>query len=920
MIAIPFELENPQWLIVVILLPFVWKSAQLFRPLRFLVVIFIILALSAPKWLQGSRSITLWALMDRSLSVQSKLDAGEKEWISILEKTRPYGSELRIVDFAAGVAERVNSPGYTFEERRDSSKIAQALRFTVGKMQKEQNNRVVLFTDGYGTDDLTPVKEILLRESVAVDIRPIQLELKDDIRVESLNLPNRVPQGASVVVEATAEGDCSELIFYELRRNNTVVAEGQISSLRGRKTLRFSDTPPSVGAYSYQFQVSSSGDHISGNNTKQAWIEVRGPGKVLLLSPYPEDPVANTLTQRGWKVERPRNLNALNTGSLTGVRVVIFNNIHVSHLPREFLFALDFYVEHQGGGLLMLGGENSFGSGGYFNSPIEHLLPVTLELREEHRRLGVAMALVLDRSGSMGASVTGNMGTLQKMDLANEGAARSVELLSPMDEVSVLAVDTTPEYVVRLQEVGTALNQLQSKIRSTSVGGGGIYVYEGLRAAWEELRKAKQNRKHLILFSDAADSEEPGDYKKLLQKVVAAGGSVSVIGLGTPADTDAALLTQIAELGSGRVFFVSNATELPAVFAQETTSVARSVFVKEPTPLVVTPDWRSVSLLEFPWLQKANGYNLTYARKGAVTSVISGDEYAAPIVAGMFKGFGRSLAITVPMAGNSSENIRGWNSYADFLGTTVEWVAAKEIPEGISLRTKLEGSLAVADFYYSKKWEEEILSRPPQLVVSEQVGHTRAIPWTRLSPGHFNSKFELPVTTPVVGALAAGPYILPFGPIGVEGDVELEFDPRSINAVQDLVKVAHGKEIVDLGEAWRPLHAPQSKELSEILLWGSLLLFLVELLIFRLGLRVKDICFGNVISLERLIKTPIDREKFRGIPEDISQTRITEVIQTPDPQLPTNQGDSSLSSAPSVGMSAVLTKAKNRGVLKKKSE
>jgi hypothetical protein len=95
---------------------------------------------------------------------------------------------------------------------------------------------------------------------------------------------------------------------------------------------------------------------------------------------------------------------------------VVINNVPAHRLPADFLAGLDFFVTAQGGGLLMTGGRFSFGSGGYFQSSLDPLLPVSMELRQEHRRLAVAMAIVLDRSGSMAAGAGGG----HKMDLANE--------------------------------------------------------------------------------------------------------------------------------------------------------------------------------------------------------------------------------------------------------------------------------------------------------------------------------------------------------------------------------------------------------------------------------------------------------------------------------------------------------------------
>jgi len=108
-------------------------------------------------------------------------------------------------------------------------------------------------------------------------------------------------------------------------------------------------------------------------------------------------------------------------------------------------------VREQGGGLLMAGGENSFGSGGYFGSPLDELLPVSMELKKEQRKLATALAIAMDRSGSMAVGVGGG---LTKMDLADAGAARAVELLGELDAVAVHAVDVQAHAIVELAQVG----------------------------------------------------------------------------------------------------------------------------------------------------------------------------------------------------------------------------------------------------------------------------------------------------------------------------------------------------------------------------------------------------------------------------------------------------------------------------------
>src|SRR5690606_16615375 len=108
-------------------------------------------------------------------------------------------------------------------------------------------------------------------------------------------------------------------------------------------------------------------------------------------------------------------------------------------LPGGALEAIATWVRDLGGGLLMTGGEASFGPGGYHRTPVEDVLPVTMEIRQEQRRFSLALAIALDRSGSMQAAV-GSGET--KMDLANRGTVAAIELLGPLDSLAVIAVDS----------------------------------------------------------------------------------------------------------------------------------------------------------------------------------------------------------------------------------------------------------------------------------------------------------------------------------------------------------------------------------------------------------------------------------------------------------------------------------------------
>ena len=109
--------------------------------------------------------------------------------------------------------------------------------------------------------------------------------------------------------------------------------------------------------------------------------------------------------------------------------------------------------------------------------------------------------------------------------------------------------------------------------------GGGIFTYTALVSAAKMVQESDKGTRHIVLFADAADAEEPGDYERLLATLTPLGITVSVIGLGSETDSDAAFLKDVAARGEGRIHFTASADELPRLFAQEAITVARSSFV-----------------------------------------------------------------------------------------------------------------------------------------------------------------------------------------------------------------------------------------------------------------------------------------------------------------------------------------------------
>lgn len=836
--------ESPAWLILAPFLALIgwrWRRLRLHEPLRATAAILVLLALAGPRTRWGDEGRDVWVLVDRSASVSGTLAAALPEWEQLLERGRGRGDRLRFVDFADEAVRRDRGDP-EFRGRTDVTRLASAVRHTLSEVDPQRPSRLIVLTDGQSTEPLDGLAEALVRAGTPLDYRLALPPATTDFQLTDLRLPMEVEPGAAFLLEARVTGTVDATVPWELRRNGRPAGHGELHVRQGTGHLRLTDRLTRPGTTHYELRLTPANDAHPENNHASAWVLAGGRGRVLLLTAYADDPLISVFRAGGIEVDVAPDPAQLAAGHLTGVRTVILHNVPAWRVSREFLSALDFFVREQGGGLLMAGGRASFAAGGYFQSPIDDLLPVSMELRQDHRKLAVALAIVMDRSGSMAAAAGPGQ---TKMDLANAGAARAIELLGDSDLVSVHAVDSAPHEVVPLSRVGPSRHTLTQIVRRITSTGGGIFVYEGLAAGWKELQKIDVGQRHLILFSDAADSEEPGDYVRLLEEMRDAGATVSVIGLGTEHDTDAGLLRDIAARGSGRAFFSADAAALPEIFAQETVTIARSAFLDEPVGVLPTPGWREIAAEPLDWLDSVDGYNLSYLRPDATQAALSQDEYAAPLVATWQRGMGRAAAVTFPLGGDFSARARAWPGYTDFVLTLVRWLMGEDIPAGLGLRTQVAGDRLALALFVDRELAATAIEKPPRLIVStahtagpDGVGEPQSIPWERIAPGEFHAQLNLPPSTWLRGVVQIGPHALPFGPVAAAAQAEWLTLPERVEALRLVARQSGGGERVDLTDVWRaPLPAGGSSAVPW-LLGATLVVVLADALLTRLGIRL----------------------------------------------------------------------------------
>ncbi len=820
----------PLWGVAAWMLP----RAELWKPLRILTGLLLMLAWANPHLPRQSRGLDVWMLVDRSSSAAEWIEPRLPEMESLLEQSRGRHDRLFFVDFAEDVIVRETISEAILSGRMDATHIGGALQYTLSRLDPGRHSRLLMVTDGFSTEPLEDAALRLNRENVPMDLRLIAPVDVTDFRVDELRAPNPVRPGEAFILEARVFGNADADVPVELWRDGQRVGGGVAAVRRGRAAVRWSEVLPRPGAVEYEVRILPETDAWAGNNRQTRWVEARGGRRLLLVTAYADDPMVPVLRAQGVEVELVTDPARLRPGHLTGTAAVVIHNVPAYDLPNPFIDALPFYVREQGGGLAMIGGRLSFGAGGYYQSSVDELLPVSMELKEEHRRLSVAMAIVMDRSGSMAAGVPGAPG-MTKMGLANEGAAQAIELLGDRDAVTVFAVDTSPHVIVPMTTLGENREQITGMVRRIQSHGGGIYVYEGLKAGWEELQKAEQGQRHIILFSDASDSERPQGYERIVDDMLADNATLSVIALGNERDRHADLLKEIAARGQGRIMFNDDAATLPSIFAQETVALSRSAFLDEPVALQATAGWQELAAAQLNWPAQVDGYNLSYLRPEATAGLLSADEYEAPLVAHWTRGTGRVAAIAFPTGGEYSESVRAWPQYADFVRTVFGWILRPELPPGLALRHERVGETLNVELLYDESWEDTFARTPPRLLTAAGVdleGRTHV--WRRIAPGTFQTRLDMAGTPMLRGALQVGNRAMPFGPLTAGTGAEWRFDPAMPRALRQMSEVSGGVNRIDLASIWEAPRRVELRGIRNALLLATLLAFLAEALWTRL--------------------------------------------------------------------------------------
>jgi uncharacterized membrane protein len=605
----------------------------------------------------------------------------------------------------------------TIDQPLSGTDTASAIRTSMALFPPDTGARLVLVSDGNdtgggqnpgesGTSEVMAAVREAKAAGIPIDVVPLSYQAEREVMVESVHAPNEAREGETVSVrvvlratEPTAgrlqllhDGEALDLNADRSGKGSRVPMEAW--TREARQTVGSGDAPDAgaeaVGEYvavqSIELPLRYSGvnqfeavfepeqspaDRIAVNNAARGFTLVHGQGRVLFVSNVEGQQgqlLPQTLRKAGIELEVvPPSGLPVEMARLQRYDAVVLQNVPAEQVtvPQQRMLAK--YVNDLGGGLVKIGGPEAFGAGGWNNTPVARVLPVETEIPSQKVLPSGALVLVLDRSGSMSASVGGRT----KQQVANEAAIQALQTLYPQDLVGVVAFDNSAKQVVQLQmnEDPTAVADAVRSIQP----GGGTNIYSGLDMAYRELAPLETQEaaiKHVVLLTDGHSRE--GNYLELVGNMMKSDITLSTVGVGdTPNNS---LLQRLAQMGGGRYHDVTDPDNLPQIFIKEARTIRRNL-IKEETFSPTVYSGRSPIVSGLGGVPELHGLVLTGRRDDPrVFMPIVGPE-GEPVFAHWQAGLGRVAAFTSDATTRWASNWVQWGGYGDFWASVMRRIS-----------------------------------------------------------------------------------------------------------------------------------------------------------------------------------------------------------------------------------------------------
>lgn len=662
--------------------------------IRGLVVTLLIAAICGPVVLRSTTKKMVVFAIDQSESIDEAAAAIADTFVAeAVQRATGKNTEFRFLAFDT-TPDRLLSDWGTVDETIENSKqapekgdlakrlgtdIAAAIQTAVASIPPSRVPQVVLISDGNATagDAIAAATDA----GVPIWTVPLPIRSEPEVQMTAVETPTQVRQGEPFFVEVVVSSNRDTEGHVDLYRGDIQIGDSDappVKIKKGETRFRFKQSLIGKRQETFAARLRDCDDTLLDNNEASAIVYANGKPRVLLVDIDPDetDSLRWALDEQAIDVDvRPPAGIPNELSELQGYECLILSNVPATAMSMRQMDLIRIYVQDLGGGLIMLGGDQSFGLGGYYRTQIEEILPVRSNFEKEREKPSLAMMLVIDKSGSMGG---------QKIELAKDAAQAAVELLGPKDALGVIAFDGDSYTVSELRS--TSDRGAISDAIATIEASGGTNMYPAMIDALDALVGASAKLKHVILMTDGVSS--PGDFQGAAGDMSASRITLSTVALGQGSSED--LLEELAQIGGGRYYFCDDPQSVPQVFAKETVEASKSAINELPfLPQLVRPT-SVLDGIELDLSPLLLGYVVT--RPKPTAEFILASESGDPLLVWWRYGLGMSVAFTSDAKNRWAGEWLTWPDFGTFWAQVIRHAMRKDDNRGVFVEVTRDGT------------------------------------------------------------------------------------------------------------------------------------------------------------------------------------------------------------------------------------
>lgn len=762
--------EHPWALLILALAPLLalmaWRSAPVLGrvkawgglALRLAVLLLLTFALSQPSIVRESDAMSVLVVADSSdsvpLSLRTRADSAVAEAAKRKERTEDRigavttARNATISALPSPVPE-ITTLGHAGDLQ--ASDLAAGLRIAIATRPPDTTARVLLMSDGNETaGNLLDAADAARAAGIPVDVVPLEFTHPSEVVVEQVRAPTRAREGQSFDLRVSLRSQKATKGTLRLWQNDEPVDMDPDSDGIGVPV----DLEPGAnlvtlpvvadGRDTQRFRVefepaNPADDAVPQNNLGAAVVFVGGTGRVLIIEPaggQEGEALARALDQARIEAVRtdPDRAIAGGIASLAGYDAVVLANVPRWVFDNEFDRQLHAYVHDLGGGLLMLGGPESFGAGGWLGSETAKTLPLRLDPPQTRQIMRGALAILLHACEMPEGNYWGKV-----------VAESAIKALSSADYLGLISLTGQGRdgysWSYPMQVVGDKRRALD--VANGMVVGDMPSFASPMEMILASMKQIKAGQKHTIIISDGDPSppavELLNDFKaeKITVTTVLISGT-----LGHGSAEDNRKMQAIADKTGGRFYRVENAKKLPEIFIQEATVVSRSLIVEGDFVPSVSPQ-SGGPIAGFRALPSVRGYVLAVPREGLsqIAAQVRNEKGDDPLLAYWNYGLGRSIAFTSDLSGRWGAAWTGWGQFQPFCEQMTRWMLRPATPQDVSVGTRVDGDRAIVEVETREQEGGFAAATHASARLVAPDGSVSDLPLRQVGPGRFTGEF-----------------------------------------------------------------------------------------------------------------------------------------------------------------------------------